>query len=57
MQAEPCQTKNGTVTSRRKRYNERYPREYPRYLDHKDIQHTIRYTELLSDRFKGFSDD
>ena len=24
------------------------------YLGHKDIQHTVRYTELSSDRFKDF---
>jgi len=24
------------------------------YLGHKNIQHTVRYTELSSDRFKGF---
>ena len=27
------------------------------YLGHKSIQHTVRYTELSSDRFKGFWDD
>ena len=24
------------------------------YLGHKNITHTVRYTELASDRFKGF---
>jgi len=24
------------------------------YLGHKSIQHTVRYTELAPDRFKGF---
>jgi type 1 fimbriae regulatory protein FimE len=24
------------------------------YLGHKSIQHTVRYTELSSDRFKNF---
>jgi type 1 fimbriae regulatory protein FimB/type 1 fimbriae regulatory protein FimE len=24
------------------------------YLGHKNIQHTVRYTELASDRFKNF---
>jgi site-specific recombinase XerD len=24
------------------------------YLGHKNIQHTVRYTELAPDRFKGF---
>ena len=24
------------------------------YLGHKNIQHTVRYTELAADRFKGF---
>ncbi len=27
------------------------------YLGHKNIQHTVRYTELSSDRFKNFWDD
>jgi type 1 fimbriae regulatory protein FimE len=27
------------------------------YLGHKNIMHTVRYTELASDRFKGFWDD
>ncbi len=27
------------------------------YLGHKNIQHTVRYTELSSDRFKDFWDD
>jgi type 1 fimbriae regulatory protein FimB/type 1 fimbriae regulatory protein FimE len=27
------------------------------YLGHKDIQHTVRYTELRSDRFNGFWKD
>jgi type 1 fimbriae regulatory protein FimB/type 1 fimbriae regulatory protein FimE len=27
------------------------------YLGHKNIQHTVRYTELSSDRFKEFWDD
>jgi type 1 fimbriae regulatory protein FimB/type 1 fimbriae regulatory protein FimE len=27
------------------------------YLGHKNIQHTVRYTELSSDRFKQFWDD
>jgi type 1 fimbriae regulatory protein FimB/type 1 fimbriae regulatory protein FimE len=26
-----------------------------RYLSHKNIQHTVRYTELSHDRFKDFS--
>jgi type 1 fimbriae regulatory protein FimB/type 1 fimbriae regulatory protein FimE len=24
------------------------------YLDHRNIQHTVRYTKLRRDRFKGF---
>jgi type 1 fimbriae regulatory protein FimB/type 1 fimbriae regulatory protein FimE len=24
------------------------------YLGHRNIQHTVRYTELAPDRFKGF---
>ncbi len=27
------------------------------YLGHKNIQHTVRYTELSSNRFKGFWKD
>jgi type 1 fimbriae regulatory protein FimB/type 1 fimbriae regulatory protein FimE len=27
------------------------------YLGHKNIQHTVRYTELSPHRFKGFWDD
>jgi len=27
------------------------------YLGHRNIQHTIRYTELSPDRFKGFWND
>jgi type 1 fimbriae regulatory protein FimB/type 1 fimbriae regulatory protein FimE len=27
------------------------------YLGHKNIPHTVRYTELSSDRFKEFRDD
>jgi type 1 fimbriae regulatory protein FimB/type 1 fimbriae regulatory protein FimE len=27
------------------------------YLGHKSIQHTVRYTELAPDRFKGFFRD
>jgi type 1 fimbriae regulatory protein FimB/type 1 fimbriae regulatory protein FimE len=27
------------------------------YLGHKNIQHTVRYTELASDRFNGFWKD
>jgi site-specific recombinase XerD len=27
------------------------------YLGHKNIQHTVRYTELATDRFKGFWDN
>ena len=27
------------------------------YLGHKNIQHTVRYTELSSERFRGFWDD
>jgi type 1 fimbriae regulatory protein FimB/type 1 fimbriae regulatory protein FimE len=29
-------------------------RSLQHYLGHKNIQHTVRYTELASDRFKGF---
>jgi type 1 fimbriae regulatory protein FimB/type 1 fimbriae regulatory protein FimE len=27
------------------------------YLGHRNIMHTVRYTELASDRFKNFWDD
>ena len=27
------------------------------YLGHRNIQHTVRYTEMASDRFKGFWKD
>jgi type 1 fimbriae regulatory protein FimE len=27
------------------------------YMGHKNIQHTVRYTELASDRFNGFWKD
>jgi site-specific recombinase XerD len=27
------------------------------YMGHKNIQHTVRYTELSPDRFKGFWKD
>jgi type 1 fimbriae regulatory protein FimE len=27
------------------------------YMGHKNIQHTVRYTELSRDRFKGFWKD
>jgi type 1 fimbriae regulatory protein FimB/type 1 fimbriae regulatory protein FimE len=27
------------------------------YLGHRNIMHTVRYTELASDRFKGFWSD
>jgi site-specific recombinase XerD len=27
------------------------------YLGHKNIQHTVRYTDLAAGRFKGFSKD
>ena len=27
------------------------------YLGHRNIQHTVRYTELAADRFKGFWPD
>ncbi len=27
------------------------------YLGHRNIQHTVRYTELAPDRFKGFWKD
>jgi len=27
------------------------------YLGHRNIMHTVRYTEVASDRFKGFWDD
>ena len=27
------------------------------YLGHRNIQHTVRYTELSADRFKGFWGD
>ena len=27
------------------------------YLGHRNIQHTVRYTELAADRFKGFWQD
>ena len=27
------------------------------YLGHKNIQHTVRYTELAADRFEGFWPD
>jgi hypothetical protein len=27
------------------------------YLGHRNIQHTVRYTELSPDRFKGFWND
>jgi hypothetical protein len=29
-------------------------RSLQHYLGHKNIQHTVRYTELASDRFKNF---
>ena len=32
-------------------------RAIQQYLGHKNIQHTVRYTELSSDRFKEFWDD
>lgn len=32
-------------------------RAIQQYLGHKNIQHTVRYTELASDRFNGFWDD
>ena len=28
--------------------------EWPLYLGHKNIQHTVRYTELAAGRFKDF---
>ncbi len=33
------------------------PRRQPHYLGHKNIQHTVRYTELAPARFNGFWDD
>jgi site-specific recombinase XerD len=33
---------------------ERWPRALQHYLGHKNIQHTVRYTELLPDRFRDF---
>ena len=27
------------------------------YMGHRNIQHTVRYTELAADRFKGFWQD
>ena len=32
-------------------------RAIQQYLGHKNIQHTVRYTELSTDRFKDFWDD
>jgi type 1 fimbriae regulatory protein FimE len=32
-------------------------RSLQHYLGHKNIQHTVRYTELAADRFKGFWKD
>ena len=32
-------------------------RSLQHYLGHKNIQHTVRYTELAPDRFKGFWKD
>jgi type 1 fimbriae regulatory protein FimB/type 1 fimbriae regulatory protein FimE len=32
-------------------------RSLQHYLGHKSIQHTVRYTELAADRFKGFWQD
>jgi type 1 fimbriae regulatory protein FimE len=32
-------------------------RSVQHYLGHKNIQHTVRYTELAADRFKGFWKD
>ncbi len=33
------------------------PRRQTHYLGHKNIQHTVRYTELAPARFNGFWDD
>ena len=35
----------------------RYDRSKLRYLGHKNIQHTVRYTELSPERFKSFWED
>jgi type 1 fimbriae regulatory protein FimB/type 1 fimbriae regulatory protein FimE len=32
-------------------------RSLQHYLGHKNIQHTVRYTELSPDRFRGFWKD
>jgi hypothetical protein len=32
-------------------------RAFRAYLGHKNIQHTVRYTALAPDRFKGFWKD
>jgi type 1 fimbriae regulatory protein FimB/type 1 fimbriae regulatory protein FimE len=32
-------------------------RSLQQYLGHKNIQHTVRYTELSPDRFRGFWKD
>ena len=32
-------------------------RSLQHYLGHKNIQHTVRYTELAPDRFRGFWKD
>jgi len=42
---------NREVRSDPKRYN---TRALQHYLGHKNIQHTVRYTEMAPDRFKNF---
>jgi type 1 fimbriae regulatory protein FimB/type 1 fimbriae regulatory protein FimE len=37
--------------------DEQDTRALQHYLGHKNIQHTVRYTELAADRFKSFWKD
>ena len=57
--AAPISTRTGTIRAcGYKLANEgQDTRALQHYLGHKNIQHTVRYTELSPERFKSFWDD
>src|SRR5262249_17851516 len=58
MRSAPC-ADYGVRTLQKPTYSlasvaDRFTRSLQHYLGHKNIQHTVRYTELSPDRFKDF---
>jgi hypothetical protein len=50
-------TDSGLVTTTKGGYGWADTRAIQQYMGHRNIRHTVRYTELAPERFKGFVRD